>query len=67
MVVRLEHDFLELFVGEPEADVPGDEAGEGGVEALVEGKETLPLPRLDGALERAPVMTLGTVHESNKK
>ena len=62
-VVGMEDDFLELFVGEPEADVPPDQSGEGGVEALVEREEPFVPGRLHGAGEGSCVAAFGAVHE----
>ena len=67
LVIDFEDRLLELFIGEPEADVPGNQPGEGGVEALVEGKETLILPGLDGALHRATILSIRAVHEPGNK
>ena len=59
--------LLELLVGEPEADVPRDEPGEGGVEALVEGSDSFIAERLDGAVEGATVLARRAVHEPRNK
>ena len=59
--------LLELLVGEPEADVPGDEPGEGGVEALVESGDALVAEGLDGAVEGTPVLARRAVHEPRNR
>lgn len=65
-VVCINNALLELFIGDPEANVPSDESGEGGVEALVERKEALVLGRLQRARKRTLVTALGAVHEPVK-
>ena len=55
--------LFELLVGEPEANVPGDESREGGVEPLVEGRDPLVAEGVDGAVEGAPIRAGRAVHE----
>ena len=45
LVIHCQHSFLELLVGDPEANIPCHQSGKGRVEALVKCKEPLILGR----------------------
>ena len=66
MVVEVPGSELELFVAQPEDNVPADQSQTGGFKSSVEGCGSLQPGRLPGTVEDAPVPPPPTVHEPDQ-
>ena len=65
LVVEVPGSELQLFVAEPEDDVPADQSQTGGFKPSVEGRGSLQPPGLPGTVEDSPVPPSPTVHKPN--
>ena len=63
VVVKVENSRLELFVSDPEANVPGHQPSKRCTESLVKGLESLIPTSFEGTGECTTVTALGTVHK----
>ena len=63
LIIHCQHSFLELFVGDPKANVPCHQSGKGRVEALVKCKEPFILGRFHRTWHGASVTSIRAVHK----
>ena len=63
LVVEVSGSELQLFVAQPEDNVPANQSQTGGFKPSVEGTGTLQSSRLPGTVEYSPVPPLPTVHK----
>ena len=66
LVVEVSGSELQLFVAEPEDNVPADQPETGGFKAPVECAGSLQSGRLPGTVEDSPVAAPPAVHKSEK-